>query len=130
MRSLKDEVWACTDAEIRTLEAEKEYELIFEFPKDFTGFSGHFPQFPVLPAFIQMLIGQCVVEIRSHCPCRPCRVKKAKFMKTITPGQEVTVRWSEQLVGDFLKGSFTLWVDRQKVASFSMEFSCTGGAHA
>ena len=130
MRTLKDEVLACTDASIRTLEEKKGYELVFGINTDFTGFSGHFPGFPVLPAFVQLLMGQCALEIHSQRRWSLRCVKRAKFMKTITPGQEVTVRWREQRLEDRLLGSFTLVVDDQKTASFSVEFAETGDPHA
>jgi 3-hydroxyacyl-[acyl-carrier-protein] dehydratase len=130
MRTLKDEVLASTDARIRTLEEEQGFELVFGISTDFTGFSGHFPGLPILPAFIQLLMGQCALEIHSQRRWSLRRVKRAKFMKTITPGQEVTVRWREQRLEDRLLGSFTLVVDDQKAASFSVEFAETGDLHA
>ena len=130
MRTLKDEVLASTDARIRTLEEKKGYELAFGINTDFIGFSGHFPGFPILPAFVQLLMGQCALEIHSQRRWSLRCVKRAKFMKTITPDQEVTVRWREQVLEDRLLGSFTLVVDDQKAASFSVEFAETGDRHA
>jgi 3-hydroxyacyl-[acyl-carrier-protein] dehydratase len=130
MRTLKDEVLASTDARIRTLEEEQGFELVFGISTDFTGFSGHFPGLPILPAFIQLLMGQCALEIHSQRRWSLRCVKRAKFMKTITPGQEVTVRWREQRLEDRLRGSFTLTVNDQKTASFSVEFAETGDPDA
>ncbi len=130
MRSLKDEILASTDAKVRTLEEDQGYELVFGIAEDFTGFSGHFPEFPVLPAFVQLLIGQCALEIRSQGPWGLRRVKRAKFMKTISPGQALTVRWHEQVLEDGMQGRFVLWVDDGKAASFSVEFAPGGGPDA
>jgi len=130
MRTLKDEVLASTDARIRTREEKQGYELVFDIGADFTGFSGHFPEFSVLPAFVQLMMGQCALEIHSQRRWSLHHVKRAKFMKTITPDQRVTVRWREQALEDRLQGSFTLWVEGRKVASFSIEFADRGGSHA
>ena len=130
MSTLRDEIFASADGQARSLEGGRGHELTFCPGRDFIGFSGHFPGHPILPAFVQLLMGQCALQIRSGRKWRLRKVERAKFMKTIPPGQAVKVCWREQPLEDGLRGSFTLLVGDQKMASFTAEFEIEKGGDA
>ncbi|UCG48568.1 MAG: hypothetical protein JSU94_02095 [Phycisphaerales bacterium] len=130
MSTLRDEIVASTDGKARTLEGGRGHEMTFRLGPDFIGFSGHFPGNPILPAFVQLLMGQCALQSRSGRNWRLRKVERAKFMKTIPPGPPVKVRWREQPLEDGLRGSFTLVVGDQKMASFTAEFEIEKGGNA
>lgn len=130
MRVIRDEIIAGADTHIRTLEDNKGYELTFRVGKDFTGFSGHFPGHPVLPAFVQLLMGECALQIRSDRLWRLRKVTRAKFLRTIRPDEPITVCWREEPFGDGLRARYTLLVGDQKAATFTVEFAAEENGHA
>ena len=130
MRTLAEEIIACADTHVRTLEVDRSYELTFRFGDDFTGFQGHFPGHPVLPAFVQLLMGQCAVRIRSARNWSMCRVERGKFLRTIQPNQPVTVCWQEQPLNDKLRCRFALLANDEKAAIFIIEFTTEENRHA
>ena len=127
---LRDEIIASARPETRALEAGRGYEMTFGFDKSFTGFQGHFPQHPILPAFVQLMTGECAVRIRTARNWRLSRIQKAKFLKTILPDQAVSVRWEEQPINNDLRCSFTLLVDNEKAAVFTIELTAEEDRHA
>ncbi|MBN1506041.1 MAG: hypothetical protein JW955_04300 [Sedimentisphaerales bacterium] len=121
---------ACTEGRIRTLGEDGSQELVFSFGKGFTGFSGHFPGHPVLPAFVQLLTAQCALQIRSARNWNLRRVARSKFLRIILPDEPVTVRWREQPQGGEVRCSFTLLVNDQKAAVFTLDFASEETCHA
>src|SRR5271169_4950607 len=68
------------------------------FAPDFIGFSGHFPAYPILPAFIQVLmVVSMAEEVKGH-NLRFSTLEKAKCQNKIFPGQEIEVRFRERLI--------------------------------
>jgi 3-hydroxyacyl-[acyl-carrier-protein] dehydratase len=130
MRTLREEIMACTDGQVRALEADGGQELVFRFGKDFIGFAGHFPGHPVLPAFVQLLTAQCALQIHSARNWTLRCVARSKFLKTILPEEPVTVRWQEQAKGEDLRCSFTLLVNDQRAAVFTVDFASEESSHA
>jgi 3-hydroxyacyl-[acyl-carrier-protein] dehydratase len=106
------------------------YELTFHFGEDFIGFQGHFPGHPILPAFVQLLMGECAVRMHSDRAWSLRRVERAKFLRPIQPNEPVTVCWQEQPRDDGLRCSFTLRVNVEKAAVFTLEFAPEEGIHA
>ncbi len=88
------------------------------FMGDFVGFQGHFPGYPVLPAFIQILAAQVAVEDHTGSPLVLRQVKRAKFMKTIRPGDDVRIVWSEEEKDGSLISRVTITVSGEKAAVF------------
>ena len=53
-------------------------ERKFSFGEEFIGFSGHFPGFPIVPAIVQILIAQSLIEGCVGAPgCRKGQVSSA-----------------------------------------------------
>jgi 3-hydroxyacyl-[acyl-carrier-protein] dehydratase len=118
--TLRQAIRDCQQGDIR--ETSDGFVGDFCFPSRFIGFAGHFPGHPVLPAFIQLLTAQCVLQQRTGLAWCLARVKRAKFMKVVAPDQPLQVTWKEKESEDGIQGSFTLTVDEQKVASFTAAF--------
>lgn len=58
----------------------------FKLERDFMGFAGHFPDNPLLPAFVQIFMGRWVLEQWLEKPLSLVEVNRAKFMQPIGPG--------------------------------------------
>lgn len=86
----------------------REYRLEADFP----GFAGHFPQHPVLPAVVQLLMARMTVENGLGRPLNLIGVPQAKFMLPLGPGLSVAVAvrphaaWPSQAAE---AGAGTLW---------------------
>jgi len=63
----------------------------FRFDSDFLGFAGHFPEYPIVPAIVQVLAAQTLIEKCHGSPLELRAVEGAKFLMQLTPGQEVRV---------------------------------------
>ena len=123
MRTLREEIMACADAQVRVLEANQGYELTFHPDDGFLAFRGHFPGHPILPAFVQLLMGECAVRLHTARPWCLRRVERAKFLRPIGPKEPVTACWQEQPREDGLRCHFTLRVGAERAAVFALEFA-------
>jgi len=94
MNKLKQEICEATQGEIETVSPDKVIRR-YLFPSHFIGFSGHFPKYPVLPAFVQVLSALMVIEEWKGHPFQPLSIDKAKFHIEIKPDQEVTIECRE-----------------------------------
>jgi 3-hydroxyacyl-[acyl-carrier-protein] dehydratase len=143
MRTLREEIIACVEGQVRPLEAKgpqsqpiaigspnQGCELTFRPGDDFIGFRGHFPGHPVLPAFVQLLMAECAVRLHSPAPMSLRRVERGKFLRPIGPNEPVTVCWQEQPRDGGLRCSFTLRVGAERAAVFALEFATEESPHA
>ncbi len=130
MRTLREEIIRQAGSPVRNLEKGQGYELTFHFGTDFLGFQGHFPGHPILPAFVQLLMGECAVRMRSEHSWSLRRIERSKFLRPIGPNEPVTVCWQEQPQGEGLRCSFTLRVGEEKAAVFALEFAEEEDEHA
>jgi len=130
MTILRNEILACADGPVRPGASDQEYELTYRFGEDFAAFSGHFPGHPILPAFVQLLAGECALQLRLQRDLVLQRVKRAKFLKPIQPGQEITLCWRERPLNNGVQGSFTLLADGEKAATFTTEMAVRESADA
>ncbi len=90
------------------------------FAPDFIGFSGHFPGYPILPAFIQVLMVMNMAEELKGRNLRFSSLEKAKFQNKIFPGQEIEVRFRERLIKGKKALEATLAVVDGQAASFQL----------
>jgi 3-hydroxyacyl-[acyl-carrier-protein] dehydratase len=118
------------DTPVRSLAADKGHELTFRLGDDFVGFQGHFPGHPILPAFVQLLLGECSVGLHSGRTWTLRHVDRAKFLRPIQPNEPVTVAWQEQPQENGLRCSFTLRVGSEKAAVFALDLAPEEGGHA
>lgn len=61
MNRLKKEIIEAAMAQIEVIGPDKASRR-YCFPDNFIGFSGHFPGYPILPAFVQVLTAITVIE--------------------------------------------------------------------
>jgi len=61
------------------------------FQKDFIGFSGHFPGYPILPAFVQIACAAMLIRRATDTALIPVVLEKAKFISEIHPGDRIRV---------------------------------------
>jgi 3-hydroxyacyl-[acyl-carrier-protein] dehydratase len=95
----------------------------YVFLPDFIGFSGHFPGYPVLPAFMQVLTVLAMTEeVRGH-TIRLVSIIKAKFRSEIHPGQEEEVRCRERIIKGATGIEATLTVADGPAASLLLAFA-------
>jgi 3-hydroxyacyl-[acyl-carrier-protein] dehydratase len=90
----------------------------FCFGPEFIGFAGHFPGYPILPAFIQILTVQIMAEEVQGRRLKVMSLEKAKFQKEIFPGKEIEVQFREKTISGKTKLEATLTVSAGQAASF------------
>ena len=95
MSKLKKGIFEAAQGEIEVFGPDKATGR-YRFPPHFIGFSGHFPEYPVLPAFAQVLSALTVVEAWKGRPFQLCAIEKAKFHIEVKPDQELTVECRER----------------------------------
>lgn len=95
----------------------------YVFGNDFAGFSGHFPGRPILPAVIQIMAANLLVDAATGRRRLPAAIGRAKFVKPIVPGAlvEITCRrrpglaaevWEVRIATDGLAAAtFSLTLD-------------------
>lgn len=116
MSRLKKEIRCSAVGELRG--GTDGYARSYCFAPDFSGFQGHFPGYPVLPAFVQILAAQTALEERAGQALRLEQLKRAKFMRTIAPGEEVCFEWNEQEESGSLVSRVTVTVSGEKASVF------------
>ena len=92
----------------------------FCFDRDFVGFSGHFPDYPILPAVLQVLLAQLVAEAVIGTPLTVISLARAKFVRQLRPTETIAVELDCQEQEGCYRCSATLQVDKQKAASFTL----------
>ena len=90
----------------------------YSFAPDFIGFSGHFPGYPILPAFVQVLAVLTMVEEAKGRRLQVLTLEKAKFQKEVLPGLEIKIKFRERITKGKKKIEDTLTDGENPVASF------------
>lgn len=92
MKDINDRIRACSTKPAQ--KTERGWEKMYIFPSDFLGFQGHFPENPILPAVIQIMMAREAVAEQMGQEFDVIKLSRAKYMKVITPGIPVTVIWT------------------------------------
>ncbi|MGB2809013.1 MAG: hypothetical protein WBC22_14815 [Sedimentisphaerales bacterium] len=92
MKNMNDEIRGCGIESAQKTEGG--WEKTYIFPSDFLGFQGHFPENPILPAVIQIMMAREAVAEQMGQEFDVTKLSRAKYMKVITPGIPVTVIWT------------------------------------
>jgi 3-hydroxyacyl-[acyl-carrier-protein] dehydratase len=93
------------------------------FSDDFPGFSGHFPGYPILPAVVQLIAAQCLIEEQKGHQLLLSSVQNAKFLQEIRPGNEILIQCTDCLVKGAPGSRTEIRLDGKIAASFLMTFS-------
>jgi 3-hydroxyacyl-[acyl-carrier-protein] dehydratase len=97
-------------------------EQCYRFKDDFIGFQGHFPGYPILPAFIQILLAQQLADTFWEMPIKLIGINKAKFLLELKPNQKITVICEKATSNDTFVCKARLMVEDELAASFLMTF--------
>ena len=97
------------------------------FSQDFIGFAGHFPGYPILPAFVQILTALTLAEEQRGHPLELAGVENAKFHIELHPEQEIKVECKEKLIKGKPGCEARLMVAEGLAAFFQMSFVEKGG---
>ena len=100
----------------------------FRFLPGFKGFEGHFPGNPILPAVVQMLAAQVLIEQSVARPLVLRRVVNAKFRQQIRPEEEVCVAFRLRPKTGAHSYETTLEVGAERAASFTLLFEGEGAS--
>ena len=91
MSKIKQSILASAVSDLET-HAPDGISQTFRFTDDFIGFSGHFPGFPVLPAFVHILTAQVVLESHVGHALTLSQLTNAKFLVPIRPMESAWAR--------------------------------------
>ena len=121
MNGLKKEIVSAAIGGI----AESQVDTIeqrYRFSPDFIGFCGHFPGYPILPAFVQILMALTLAEEHKGCPLEVARIEKAKFHIPLRPDQEIKVECRSRRIGNTAGCEARLTVSQALASSFRITF--------
>jgi len=69
----------------------------YRFAPGFIGFSGHFPDNPILPAVVQVCAVVSLAEEEGGKDLRLSAMRSAKFLSPIRPDEEVSIRYRRRV---------------------------------
>lgn len=119
MNRLKKAIIEAATGQIEMIESCK-VSRRYSFPDRFVGFSGHFPGYPILPAFVQVFMAITVIEEWKGRPFRLSSLEKAKFHIEIKPDWEIDVQCREYEVKGKPAVEVKLHVTEGLAASFTV----------
>jgi 3-hydroxyacyl-[acyl-carrier-protein] dehydratase len=92
MKNMNEEIRECSVISVH--KTDRGHEMEYVFGPTFSGFQGHFPRNPVLPAIIQLMTARESIIEQMGRDLLITKVTRAKFQKIITPDVPVTVVWT------------------------------------
>jgi len=95
-------------------------EQSFCFDAGFVGFSGHFPDYPILPAVLQVLLAQLLAETVMGSTLAVVALNRAKFMRQVRPGDQIDISVTCREKNSQLHCMSELSAAEQRVASFTL----------
>lgn len=104
----------------RTVLTEDGGQQRFRFADDFIGFTGHFPDYPILPAVLQTLMAQMLAEQVVGLPLQFLALERAKFTHQLRPGDQIEVSVSCREKQGQLHSACEFRVAGKRAASFTL----------
>jgi len=92
------------------------------FDNSFLGFSGHFPGYPILPAVLQLLIAQLLIEEQKGYKIQMTSIEKAKFLSEIRPNDRITVQCIDADRGGEQRSKIKITSEEKVVSNFNLCF--------
>lgn len=90
----------------------------FAFDADFIGFDGHFPGNPILPAMVQLMLGEASAVEAAGQPLVCTDAARAKFVRQVVPGETVLVSGTLSLRNGLTKATVTLTVNGETASTY------------
>lgn len=87
------------------------------FPVSFTGFQGHFPNKPILPAIIQLTVIRHLLETVVKQNFNETTYKRAKFKSMVFPEEKLHIRIDLKQDDSRVSGKFKITNDTKKQVS-------------
>lgn len=92
------------------------FSKCFTMQSDFLAFQGHFPDYPILPGIVQIMMAEMTISESMQTEYTIQEVKQGKFVKPIEPNCDVYVKvflvkeniWDCEIHTDSLAGRFRL----------------------
>lgn len=125
MKNMNDEIRACGIKPAQ--KTERGWEKTYNFPSDFLGFQGHFPENPILPAVIQIMMTREAVAEQIEQEFVVTKLSRAKYMKVITPGIPVAVIWNIKEQPDSITCKCTLETEGSPASKLILTLTKTAG---
>lgn len=94
----------------------------FCFPPELSFFKGHFPDRPLVPGVMQIEMAKVALERHLGHRYSLSKVKKAKFIREILPGDRIEMRGTKRDEEAEIRFKVELRVASQLVASLSLSF--------
>ena len=118
-------IGAIKNYELETAENYEPPKIVgtFSFDRDFIGFSGHFPGYPILPAVLQLLLAQLLIEKQKGCRVKVTGIAKAKFLSEIRPDDRITVQCDDASTDEIQRSKVTISCGERTVSSFNMNYA-------
>ncbi|PIP35979.1 MAG: 3-hydroxyacyl-ACP dehydratase [Desulfobacterales bacterium CG07_land_8_20_14_0_80_52_14] len=101
----------------------------FFFHKDFIGFSGHFPGYPILPACVQIASAFFLIRKTTPSGLFPTLLEKAKFILEIHPEDEVRIDCTRLPESGQEAWKAAVYSGKDLAATFHLTFQKAGGDH-
>lgn len=95
----------------------------FSFDRDFIGFSGHFPGYPILPAVLQLFLAQVLIEKQKGLKVRVTGIVKAKFLSEIRPDDRITVQCVDTAADETMVSKIKISCGEKQVSSFNLNYA-------
>lgn len=92
------------------------------FDKDFVGFSGHFPGYPILPAVLQLLLAQIFIEEQKGYKISITAIEKAKFMSEIRSDDLISIRYTDADTGERKRCKVQIMCGERVITTFNLYF--------
>jgi 3-hydroxyacyl-[acyl-carrier-protein] dehydratase len=103
------------------------WHQVFRLAETFAGFEGHFPDNPVVPAVVQLLMGALVAEAVAGRTLTVVQVAKAKFLHPLRPLEDINLRCVPD-PDDALRCQIQLTGAAGTAAVFRLQLKETGGS--
>ena len=127
MHKLKEEIVSSAVSQKTVTEVDG-IKQCYRFGADFIGFAGHFPGYPILPAFVQVLTAQTLIEEHSGQHLELSTVERAKFHLPLLPEQEIEVVIRRRQVGARMVYEARLSVVKGLASTFRLAFVDRGAS--
>lgn len=74
---------------VKSICSDNDKGFVLYFNNDFSGFSGHFPDYSILPGAVILEAGKILTELKFKRKIKILRIDNVKFSNIIVPGQDI-----------------------------------------